>query len=254
MENNDKTLALAPQRELTPAIWQMISEMAPVMYKSRLFGVSSQEAATGIMLKGYELGLSISASFELIQVVQGKPGLSPRGAMALLLNSPKIKKITINRLVSEKGIYQGHECFMARDNGFEYTVRFTLEDAKRAGLVKPGSGWENYPENMCQWRAVGFCADVVAPDIVAGMTNIMKMPEQYGVTLTNGGDIIDAVPTAPKSILATDPMFDDGPVITVDELLAKYEPDAIMKVLDGRLPTTPQECRIVNDKLEEIPF
>jgi hypothetical protein len=203
-------LALSPQRELTPAIWGMIAQMAPVMYKSRLFGVSSEEQATGIMLKG-------------------KPGLTPRGAMALLLNSPKIKKITINRILDASGKYQGHECSMSRDNGFEYTVRFTLEDAKRAGLIKPGGGWESYPENMCQWRAVGFCADVVAPDIVAGMTNIMKMPEQYGVTLTNSGDIIDAVPT-----IVT-------PTITLDQLLAKYDPDMIMTALDGRLPSTDAE-------------
>src|SRR5271157_3033493 len=131
LQKETTQLALVPERELTPQIWTMIMEMAPVMYKSRLFGVTSQEAAAAIILKGYELGLSITASFELVQVVQGKPALSPRGAMALLLNSPAIKEIKITRLVDAKGVYLGHECFMRRDNGFEYTSRFTLEDAKR---------------------------------------------------------------------------------------------------------------------------
>ena len=30
----------AATRELTPAIWRMIGEMAPVMYKAQLFGVT----------------------------------------------------------------------------------------------------------------------------------------------------------------------------------------------------------------------
>jgi hypothetical protein len=81
---SDEILGIVPiqQRELTPQVWQMISQMAPVMWKSRLFGVVSQEAAAAIMLKGYELGLSVTASFEFIHVIQGKPGLSPRGALA----------------------------------------------------------------------------------------------------------------------------------------------------------------------------
>ena len=44
-------------KELTPSVWGMLKEIAPVMHVSRLFGVSSPEQATAIMLKGYELGL-----------------------------------------------------------------------------------------------------------------------------------------------------------------------------------------------------
>src|SRR3990167_3398040 len=77
----------AATRELTPAIWHMIEIMSPVMHKAHLFGVTSPEQAAAIMLKGYELGLSVTASFEFVQVIQGKPSLSPRGAMAILLSS-----------------------------------------------------------------------------------------------------------------------------------------------------------------------
>src|SRR5688572_18855612 len=129
----------AATRELTPSIWRMISEMAPAMLKSRFIGVTSVEQAQAIMLKGYELGLSMTASFELVQVIQGKPALSARGAMALLLSNPLIKEIIIKRLEGQKG-FIGYECTMTRNTGFSYTSKFTMDDATKAQLVKPDSG------------------------------------------------------------------------------------------------------------------
>jgi hypothetical protein len=224
-------IVTAATRELTPGIWAMIEKMAPAMYRSRLFGVTSVEQAAAIMLKGYELGLSMTASFELVQVIQGKPALSPRGAMAILLNNPTIEEITIKR-IDEKGAFIGYECTMSRNTGFAYTARFTMDDAKRAGLVKPDSGWSKYPENMCLWRAVGFAADVVAPDITAGMTTLMKAPEMYGVALTADGDIVDALPV---TVPTTDPL---------QELVNQFGAEAVMQANEGRIP--------VNGEVEEV--
>lgn len=228
----------AATRELTPAIWRMIGEMAPVMYKARLFGVISQEQAAAIMLKGYELGLSTTASFEFVQVIQGKPALSPRGAMALLLSNPLVEGVTMTRLDDGKGKFTGYECTMTRKGGFTFTGRFTLEDASRAGLMKPDSGWAKYPENMCLWRAVGFAADVVFPDVTAGMTTLMKAPEMYGVALTEGGDVIDAGPAT----VDTDPL---------QELITQYGAEKILQVCGG-IPTTPDEIEAARVKLEQV--
>jgi hypothetical protein len=230
----------AATRELTPAIWKMIETMAPVMYQAHLFGVTSVAQAAAIMLKGYELGLSMTASFELVQVIQGKPALSPRGAMALLLSSPYIKGVEIKRLTDPKGAFVGYECTMTRANDFSFTGKFTLVDAQRAGLVKPDSGWDKYPENMCLWRAVGFAADVVAPDVTAGMTTLMKAPEMYGVALTEGGDVIDAPATS--VVPSVDPL---------QELVTKYGAQAVMDANNGAIPTG-EQVAAVRAKLEQV--
>lgn len=227
----------AATRTLTPAIWHMINEMAPVMYKAHLFGVTNEAQAAAIMLKGYELGLSMTASFEFVQVIQGKPALSPRGAMALLLSNPLVKSVTMTRLDDGKGKFIGYECRMERSNGFNFIGRFTLEDANRAGLMKPDSGWAKYPENMCLWRAVGFAADVVFPDVTAGMTTLMKAPEMYGVALTEGGDVIDATPAT----VNTDPLQD---------LITQYGAETILQVCGG-IPTTQDEIEVARMKLEQ---
>ncbi len=248
---NNTSLVPLGHRELTPNIWQMINEMAPVMHQSRLFGVASKEAAAAIMLKGYELGLSITASFEFVQVVEGKPSLSPRGALALLHNSPEITKLEVTRLESN-GAFVGYACRMERCNGFSYMARYTMEDAQRAGLLKPQSGWAKYPENMCMWRAIGFCADVVAPDITAGMTALMKMPEQYGVAVSQEGEIIDMTLQAPEPAPASTEQPKPAVTLkpwTLEDMLAQWTAEQIIVANDGKIPGTTEECNAVAAKL-----
>lgn len=234
-----KALALVEPRTLTPDVWSMIQSVAPAIYTARMFGVSSPQAAAAVMLKGWELGFGLTASFEFIKNIQGKPELIPRGALALLHDNPKIEKIEIRRLTDNKGAYVGHECFIRRKSGFEYTARFTIADAQRAGLVKPDSGYSNYPENMCLWRAVGFAADVAASDILLGATNIMKAPEQYGVQVTSEGDVIEGQFTTTPN----------GHKPTLIDLTERYGAEAVMNANGGNIPGTDDEIAIVAEKL-----
>ena len=230
--------ALTIRQELTPTKWELINQIAPAAHSSRLFGVSSPAAAAMIMAKGAELGLPLTASFDLIHVIDNKPGLSPRGALAILHAHPEIRRIDIRELADDKGNYQGHECTIERANGFTYTARFTLADAKTAGLIKDGSGWAKYPRNMCLWRAVGFAADVAAPDIIGGM----KTADQYGAALDAQGDIV------PGQWVDSD---DAPPVMQFDEtgqaaaaaqaLVVEYGAEAVLAANGGQIPTTLEE-------------
>lgn len=268
------SLTIHQDRTVTPTLWSMIADIAPVIFKSRLFmkSANSVEATQAVMLKAHELGLPFTAGFDFIQVIEGKLELSPRGAMALLQNSPLIAEMKVTR-IERGGAYVGHECYIKRTNGFEHTVKYTLEDGKKAGLVKPNSNWEKYPENMCQWRAIGFCADVVAPDVTAGMTGLMKMPEHYGVALDEGGNVVDGeaqvvtTPTPPPlvpssgavSMPSTHPPVDNeekwfGPApetkkLTLADLVEKYGAEAIMVANGGMIPGTDTEVSAVAAKL-----
>jgi hypothetical protein len=254
-------------REVTPQVFEQIKSLAPVMHMSRIMGVGSAEQASAIMLKGYELGFSLSTSFEFIQIVDGKPSLSPRGALALLHNSKEIEGLKLIRMVDSSGKFYGYQCYMKRGN-FEHTSRFTLDDAKKAGLVKAGGNWEKYPENMAQWRAIGFCADVVAPDITGGLTTFLKMPETATVEVSDTGDWVNAE----TKVIDTKPEFDvnkaikemgfqvDEPkakpvvavtpkAITLDELLGTFGAEEILRVNTGKIPATDTEVAEVANKL-----
>jgi hypothetical protein len=247
----EKSIVLSNSREITPAVWQMVKEMAPVMHQARMFGVTSPEAAAATMIKGYEIGLGFAASFEFIKVIQGHPELIPRGALALIHNSPAIKSVKIER-IEKNGKFQGYACTMTRVNGFEYTATWTLEDAQRAGLVKPDSGWAHYPENMCLWRAVGFAADVVAPDVVSGMTGLMKMPERYGVALSEEGDVIDMEPVSEPVQVTTEVQPEvkpQQPAFTLEELVDIFGAEAVLVANSGIIPGTTEEVQAVAVKL-----
>lgn len=256
MEQNNETTALmvAPgNRELTPTVWQMLKEIAPDMFASRIFGVSSKEQAVAIMLKGYELGLGVTSSFEFIHVIEGKPSLSPRGALALIQSQGILDAFKVTDLYDKtSGSYLGAECYMKRGNT-EFTTRFTLEDAKKAQLTEgspTGSGkrgygnWEKYPKNMCTWRAIGYAADVVCPDITGGLTTYLKMPEAFeNVTVDDDGNFAKVVTVTPEL---------EAPIqtITLNDLLKDWSAEAIMAANDGKIPATDDEIKATIEKLQ----
>lgn len=176
--------SLTVKQNLTPDVWAMIKEIAPAMEMSRLFGVNKDQAVA-IMLKGYEIGLSLTASFEFVQVIQGRPTLSPRGCLALIQQSPNFAGMKIEDIKDAQGNPQSCKVWMKRVNGFEYTTEYTMDEAQQAQLVKPNSGWDKYPANMLRWRAIGYCADVVFPDVIGGM----KRADEFGADLTPDGNV-----------------------------------------------------------------
>jgi hypothetical protein len=229
------------KRELTQDTWSMIERVAPVMQKSRLFGVATTEQAMAIMLKGHELGLQLAASFEFVVVIQDKPSLIPRGALALILNSNEYAGMSIDDQRNDKGQPIACVVTMKRKNGFTYTATYTMEDAKQADLVKPGSGWAKYPANMLRWRAVGYAADVVFPDLLGGL----KRSDELGADISPDGDIINATWTV-KEPQSSQPQ----PSILLNELITKYGATSILAVNDGKIPQTVEEIATVTAKLE----
>jgi hypothetical protein len=235
--------------------WELIERMAPVLHASRILGISSKEQAMTIMLKGLELGFGFAASFEFIDVIDGRPNLSPRGALALIHDAQKygiLDKFETKRLV-EKGEFYGYEVTMKR-GVFEHTARFTLDDAKRAHLTEgspTGSGkrgygnWEKYPENMCLWRAIGFAADVVCPDITGGLTTFLKMPEAFpSVTVDAEGNF--------ERVIEGEIVSDSKPKVgeALHELITQYGAEAILEANNGVIPNTLDEITLVIEKLE----
>lgn len=253
---DEKSLAVVEKHDLTPAIWSMIKEMAPVMHMSRLFGVASQEQAAAIMLKGYELGLPITASFEFINVIDGKPTLSPRGALALINSKGILDEYKLVRLTDKAGAFLGYECTMKRGKN-SFTSRFTLDDARRAQLTegsptsngKRGYGnWEKYPENMAMWRAIGFCADVVAPDITGGMTTFLKAAESFNVEVDDAGNFIKVVDVVPQPAPASPPAHTE---LTLNGLINQYSAEEIMAANHGMIPATQEEINKVAVELQK---
>lgn len=239
--------AIAPMtaRDITPNAAHMAIELGKVAWNSGVCKARSEFAAAMIMMKGYELGFPMTASFDYIEEIEGLIGLKPMGALALMRTHPEIvKSCNFTELKDKDGKFYGMECEIVRrepDGDVSYRQSFTLDDAQQAGLIKDKSNWTKYPKNMCRWRALGFCADIAVPDLMAGMTGLMKMPEIVEDLngFANGDDaplVIDVQEVAPEEI-------------TTAKLLAVFTPEEIMTVNKGAIPSTPEDCRAVFELL-----
>jgi len=202
---------LATTEKQQVSVFDTIMSLAPVMYRARLFGVNSEEQAAAIMLKGHEIGLGLAQSFEFIQVIQGKPSLIPRGALALVHMS---KELTEFEIIEEKDkAGNPFSCTVKGKRGeFFYETTFSMDDARRAKLVKADSGWDKYPANMLKWRAIGFWIDVVFPDRQGGM----KRADEFGAWVDAGGSVIDA---------------EVSDVLSIDLLIETFGADEVMNAL-----------------------
>lgn len=235
-------------RQTTLDTWKLIQSIAPASLQSRLFGVATVEQAAMIMLKGHELGLGLAASFEFIVVIEGKPSVTPKGALALIYQSRQLAGMKIENIINDKNEPWACKVWMKRINGFEYTAVFTMDDAQRAGLVKDKSGWDKYPANMLRWRAIGYCADIVFPDVIGGMLR----PEELGATVSAEGDVIEGTATIVEPEDDSDQKEPEGkptslqPQTLADLLAGGYLPDAVMAAstalgLPNPIPATPEE-------------
>lgn len=245
------TTALAV-REITPNVINTVMQLAPILKDSRLFGVATVEQAAAICLKGHELGLGFTASLEFIHIVQGKPTLSPRGALAILYQSGQMETIKITDKKKDN-LPWSCEVTMKRRGGIEYTIEYTMDDAKRAGLIKTDSAWQSYAGNMLRWRAVGFCIDVVAPDIIGGM----KRADEFGALVNSEGDIVEAEWTpAPIATVASnggpqpaEPQPIAAVTVSLTDLVNRYGAPEIMAANDGKIPATQEELEEVEERL-----
>lgn len=130
--------------------------------------------AITIAMKGRELGIPPLQAFSSITVISGKPCLSAELMLALIYQRVKGAKVSFTTPPDKQNL----ECVivMQRPGGDPQTFRFSMEDAKRAGLTgKAGSAWEKYTSHMLRARAISLGARAVFPDAIMGCYTAEEM-------------------------------------------------------------------------------
>jgi hypothetical protein len=108
-------------------------------------------------------------------------GISPldalNGGMFCVNGKVEMSSQMMNRLIRSKGhsVTQVADrcnktiCTLKgrrADNGDEWTVSWSIDDARKAGLVKGNGPWEKFPEAMCFARALSMLARQLFPDVI----------------------------------------------------------------------------------------
>lgn len=174
----------APLQQVNKDDWSIIREQATVLIKSGFLpaSIKTAENAIAIILQGRELGIGPMAALGTINVIQGKPTVSPQLMLALINRSGQLEDMQLESSDS------GAVCMMKRKGRQPHTVRFGPKEAQALQL----SGKDNYRKQaatMFQWRAVAMCARAVFPDVILGLYT----PEEMGVAVeVESGEIIEA--------------------------------------------------------------
>ena len=158
-----------------------IESLADAFYKSGMFtDVKSAAQALVKIQAGKELGLGAVYSMQKLYMVQGKLGMAAETMGALLKRSGKY-----NYKVLE---HTDQKCSIAfYELGQEvYISTFTIEDAKRAGLIKPDSGWVKYPRALLFSRALSQGARIVGPDMTGGGYTLEELQSIEPIALPEG--------------------------------------------------------------------
>lgn len=161
---------------IKPEDFELTQRISKSLVASSFFQVSgkSDEAIAQAVVKvlaGRELGIQPVAAMMGVNVIQGRVSLSAQ----LMLACAK-------RAGYEYEVHEAEgwcEIDWYRDDKLLGKAGFHIDEARTAGLVKPGGNWTKYPKDMLFWRAVSRGVRRFCPDATAGMA--VYAPDELGV-------------------------------------------------------------------------
>lgn len=117
---------------------------------------------------GAEIGLSPMQALQSIAVVNGRPAVFGDAALAVVKASLVCEYVT--EAVDGDGEQMVATC-TAKRRGYPSAtvVKFSVADAKKAGLWGKSGPWTQYPKRMLQMRARGFALRDAFPDVLKGL-------------------------------------------------------------------------------------
>lgn len=117
---------------------------------------------------GYQVGLTPEQSMQCIAVINGKPAMWGDDMLALCMSHRDFDDIIETPIIKNDAI-TGFTCTVKRKGKADKESVFTLDMAKKAGLLAKGGVWTQYPERMLKLRARGFGLRDAFPDALKGI-------------------------------------------------------------------------------------
>lgn len=225
--NNGNALATQP---VSRDEWQIMLEQAGALVKSGFLpkDVSTAEKATAIILKGRELNVPPMHALSTIVVIQGKPTVSPELMAALVERDYGPQALIVEETTDSACVVS---CWKPGWNR-RREVTFTIEDAKRAGLLG-NQTWQKYPDAMLRSRAISKACKTYFQASIGGMYT----SEEMGAIVNADGDVVD-VPSAPSL-----PSIQRAPVVREIE-----QPPAEVVTDDGEIIEAPSFTPRLSDE------
>jgi len=160
------TVPMANGGMMNPKDLDQAIEVAKLMAHSGMLPKQYDKNTGAVLIAiqmGAELGLSPMAAIQNIAVINGRPSLWGDAMLALVVSHPDCLDVI------ETCDEHGATCTVKRRGRAPIERSFTLEDAKRAGLLGKQGPWQQYTKRMLQLRARGFALRDAFPDALRGI-------------------------------------------------------------------------------------
>ncbi len=145
--------------------------VAELLSKSSLVPKGMQGKAADILIAmemGLQIGIPMMQAIQDIAVINGKPCMYGDGLLAVVQGHKDYEWIS-EKIIMESAGNLSAICSIKRKNHEPHQVKFSSDDAKKAGLWGKSGPWTQYPERMLQMRARGFCIRDCFSDALRGI-------------------------------------------------------------------------------------
>lgn len=231
---SDNALAVQETREITPAIWQMLTQIPERAEHSQMKRYEAMQK----LLFCYENGLPLNLAFNGgMYTVNGRLEVEGNVIRAQIRKHPHYdyKIVALDETICTMAITYDGETIGE--------VTFTIEDAKRiidGKTNKPLAekyNWKNYPADMLLNRATSraykrFCPDIFfTPVYVRGEIEADDMLDETEYAVIEG-EIVQSV--------------------DINPLIQEYGADAVLRAMGNNPPQTQQELKALKDLLDDL--
>lgn len=158
---------------------------------------------------GSEIGLSPMQSLQNIACINGRPAIWGDAALAVVMASAVCEYV---REHIEGDGEQAVAVCEAKRRGYEKptVARFSMTDAKRAGLAGKSGPWTQYPRRMLQLRARGFALRDAFPDVLKGLVTAEEAQDYPTADLPQARVTQTAAAPEPAPAASTGSAFDNA--------------------------------------------
>lgn len=243
--------------------WLSMKDKATMLVRSGFLpvAINTPEKAIAIALTGKELGIGMMESYRSINVIQGKPTVSPQLMLALANRTGDVEDIQIDSTDQKCTVT------IKRKGRSPHTESFGIKEATDLQLL----GKDNYKKQaktMFKWRCLAACLRVTFPDVLLGLytpdemgvevhvnpdTEEMAIPEpQVGIRLS---DVINSpkpplnrTPEPLNEVLNLDQEPDESPLTEAE--LANIDPNPAFNVKYD----ASQDTRTITEKQAKLLF
>ncbi len=218
------------------------SDLVPKDYRDK------PENCLVAMQWGADIGLPGLQALQNIAVINGRPSIWGDAAKALALNSPFCDDI--EERIEGEGDAMVAVCIAKRKGKVATEQRFSVSDAKKAGLWGKQGPWTSYPKRMLQMRARGFALRDAFPDALRGLV-LAEEAQDYEPKEMGAADRVETPDPQPR--VTALPEYTDAdmqkniPVWRDFIQSGKRTPDQIIAMVSSKYVLSEDQKAVIRD-------